>query len=288
MTLAFRAALAARTRLFVAKRSASGNARPSKRRPEVVSRQVGVEGSEVAVRVLFVQQDHVSPTGPVGEAFADHGFDVEEFLVVPEDSFHDPSVLVDFPDPTGYDVIVPMGAPWSIYDHDTIGTWVHEEIDFLRGAHEAGVPVLGICFGGQALACAVGGAVIPATQPEVGWTLVETKRPDLVPPGPWFQWHGDRWVLPDGITALARTPLAEQAFVSGRSLGVQFHPELTPAMLDGWLAFGGEAHARGLGLDPDGLRAETAVQAEPAAQRARSLVRTFLENVANQPAANAS
>ena len=27
------------------------------------------------MRVLFVQQDHMSPTGPVGEAFADHGFD---------------------------------------------------------------------------------------------------------------------------------------------------------------------------------------------------------------------
>jgi len=35
------------------------------------------------MRVLFIQQDHMSPTGPVGEAFADHGFGVQEFMVVP-------------------------------------------------------------------------------------------------------------------------------------------------------------------------------------------------------------
>jgi len=235
------------------------------------------------VRVLFVQQDHVSPTGPVGEAFTEHGFDVEEFLVVPEHSFHAPNVVVDFPDPTRFDAIVPMGAPWSIYDHETIGTWVHDEVEFLRRAVAAGVPVLGICFGGQALACALGGAVIPAERPEVGWTVVDTERPDLVPPGPWFQWHGDRWVLPDGIRAFARTAVAEQAFVSGRCLGLQFHPELTPAMLDGWMRNGGDAHARALGIDPQDLYDTTADEAVEAQTRARTLVGVFLERVASSP-----
>lgn len=235
------------------------------------------------MRVLFVQQDHVSPTGPVGEAFAEHGFAVEEFLVVPEHSFHDPRVDVDFPDPTTYDAIVPMGAPWSIYDHETIGTWVHDEVAFLRRAIDHGVPVLGICFGGQALACALGGAVIPAERAEVGWTTLETERPDLVPAGPWFQWHGDRWVLPDGMHAFARTPVAEQAYVRGRSMGLQFHPELTPAMLDGWMRNGGDEHARALGLDPQELHDSTAREASAAEARARDLVAVFLEQVATQP-----
>lgn len=65
------------------------------------------------MRVLFVQQDHVSPTGPVGEAFADHGYEVAEFGVVPSGRFHDPSVTVSFPDPLSYDAIVPMGAARS-------------------------------------------------------------------------------------------------------------------------------------------------------------------------------
>jgi len=234
----------------------------------------------MVVRVLFVQQDHVSPTGPVGEAFADRGYDVQHLRVVPEEHFHSPSVTVDFPDPLDFDVIVPLGAPWSVYDHDQIGSWVYDEIAFLRTAHEGGVPVLAICFGAQALAAALGGAVVPADRPEVGWTTVSTDRPDLVEPGPWFQWHGDRWRLPAGVAAFARTDVAEQAFVQGRSLGVQFHPEVTPAMLDGWLANGGEQHARQLGVDPARLVRETADGAAAAAERARALVHGFLDTVA--------
>lgn len=232
------------------------------------------------MRVLIIQQDHVSPIGPVGEAFGDRGFEVQEFLVVPEERFNEPDVSVVFPDPVGYDAIVPMGAPWSVYDHDCIGTWVQDEINFLRMAHDAGVPVLGICFGGQALAAALGGRVLPAARPEVGWTRVQTLRPELVEPGPWFQWHADRWELPRTVEAFARTEVAEQAFVSGRSLGLQFHPEITPAMLDGWLGNGGDAHARALGIDPDVLVRQTAEQATPAQARARRLVNVFLDVVA--------
>jgi GMP synthase-like glutamine amidotransferase len=238
------------------------------------------------VKVLFIQQDHVSPTGPVGEAFADRGYDVSEFLVVPPDRFHEPSVTVDLPEPGDFDAVVPMGAPWSIYDHETIGTWVHDEIEFLRRAHEQGVPVLGICFGGQALAAALGGAVIPAERPEIGWTVVDSDDAELVPSGPWFQWHGDRWVLPDGHHAFARTKVAEQAFTTGRSLGVQFHPELTPSMLEGWLTNGGEAHASALGIDTGRMRSETVREAEAAAARARGLVHAFLDRVAVRPMAS--
>lgn len=235
------------------------------------------------MRVLFVQQDHVSPTGPVGEAFADRGYDIQEFLVVPEEHFHAPSVTVDFPDPLDFDVIVPMGAPWSVYDHERIGSWVKDEITFLSTAHCAGVPILGICFGGQALAAALGGAVVPADRPEVGWAAVQTSRPELVEPGPWFEWHGDRWVLPSGVTAFARTDVADQAYVVGRSLGLQFHPELTPTMLGAWLANGGEQHAKDLGVDPDQLMDETIRTADAAEERARRLVRSFLDTVATRP-----
>ncbi len=169
-----------------------------------------------------------------------------------------------------------MGAPWSVYDHEKIGTWIRDEIDFLRTAHEARVPVLGICFGGQALAAALGGAVIPSEHPEVGWTTVDSDDVSLVEPGPWFQWHGDRWVLPEGVSALARTDLADQAFVVNRSMGLQFHPELTPAMLEGWLGNGGDLHAISLGVDPAMLRSETGAGA--GVRRAgRALVNRFLD-----------
>jgi GMP synthase-like glutamine amidotransferase len=237
----------------------------------------------VAVRALFIMQDHVSPTGPVGDRFAARGYDIDELLVVPEHSFHAPGVIVDFPDPSGYDAIVAMGAPWSVYDHDLIGSWVSDEIGLLRDAHEHGVPVFGICFGGQALAAALGGRVVRAGHPEIGWAEVASTDPDLVEPGPWFEWHGDRWVLPNGLDPLARTVHADQAFTLGRSLGVQFHPEMTPAMLEGWLGNGGARHAAELGIDPDDLRRETASEAAASAARAGRLVDRFLDRVASRP-----
>ena len=237
-------------------------------------------------RVLFVQQDHVSPTGPVGQGFADLGYDVEELLVVPEDRFATPDVDVDLPDPTTFDAIVPMGAPWSVYDDATIGTWVGAEIAFLRAAHDAGVPVLGICFGGQALAAALGGRVVAAGVTRIGWQTIRTERPDLLAAGPWFQWHGDRWELPADLasTSIAATDDCEQAFLVGSSLGVQFHPELTPSMLAGWLEYGGRELAVQHGVDPDALLARTEREADAAAARARRLVAQFVAEVASRAA----
>jgi GMP synthase-like glutamine amidotransferase len=231
------------------------------------------------VRVLFVEHDHVSPPGPVAERFADHGFDVAELLVVPGERFHDPNVDMTFPDPTGYDAIVPMGAPWSAYAHETIGAWVVPEIEFLRTADAAGVPVLGICFGGQLLAAAHGGAVGPSPHPEVGWTVVHSDDEALVPSGPWFQWHYDRWALPPGARELARNAAASQAFVLRRNLALQFHPELTTDMLLGWYVNGGRAKAAERGLDPDVLVAHTRALEPAARRRADVLVDAFLEQV---------
>lgn len=232
------------------------------------------------MRVLFIQHDHTSPVGPVGARFADHGFEVDELLVVPADRFGDPGVEVRFPDPTRYDVVVPMGSPWSVYDDALIGSWVRPELEFLRSAHQAGVPVLGICFGGQALAAALGGRVVPAERSEVGWYAVDTLAPDLVEPGPWFQWHHDRWAPPPGARTIATSPVSEQAFVIGRSLAVQFHPELTPSMLEGWLGNGGARYLEAKGRDADALLAETESMAEAAERRAHRLVDRFLELVA--------
>lgn len=232
------------------------------------------------MRVLFVQHDHVSPVGPVGAEFAARGFEIEEMLVVPADRFHAPAVTFTFPDPRDYAVIVPMGAIWSVYDEETIGSWVRDELDFLRRAHEEGVPVLGICFGGQALAAALGGSVVSAAESEVGWHPIETAEPDLVDGGPWFQWHHDRWVSPPGARVIARTDRAEQAFALGHSLGLQFHPELTPATLEGWLANGGSAYLEQHGMDVEAVRAQTADLAADAERRARRLVARFLDVVA--------
>lgn len=232
------------------------------------------------MRVLFVQHDHASPVGPVGARFVEHGFQLDELTVVPEERFSDPGVSVEFPDPTAYDVVVPMGSPWSVYDVDLVGSWTGPELDFLRRAHAQGVTVLGICFGGQALAAALGGEVVPSTRSEIGWHSVTTSEPDLVEEGPWFQWHHDRWVAPPGSRTIARSPVSDQAFVIGTSLAVQFHPELTPVMLRGWLDNGGAAYLEAHDQDVDALVTQTRELAEAAEQRAHRLVDRFLERVA--------
>lgn len=232
------------------------------------------------MRALFVQHDHASPVGPVGARFVQHGFELDELTVVPEERFSSPGVSVDFPDPTAYDVVVPMGSPWSVYDVDLVGSWTLPELEFLRDAQAAGVSVLGICFGGQALAAALGGEVVRAEASEIGWHRVTTSEPELVEEGPWFQWHHDRWLPPPGARTIARSAVSDQAFVLGSSLAVQFHPELTPEMLRGWLDNGGAAYLEAHSQDVDALVAQTRDLAEASEQRAHRLVDRFLQRVA--------
>ncbi|MHB1817121.1 MAG: type 1 glutamine amidotransferase [Streptosporangiaceae bacterium] len=232
------------------------------------------------MRAIFIQQDHASPVGPIGERFADQGYEICEFNVVPADRHHQPDVSVRFPDPLDYDVVIPMGAPWSVYDRLTIGTWIGDELDVLRRAHAAGVPILGICFGGQALAAALGGTVVRAERGELGWVTLRTDRPGLIDAGPWFEWHTDRWILPEGAEAVARPDAAEQAFVCGRSLGLQFHPEVTPDALRRWLRSDGDDPALAGVTDYEPLLAETDRIAGANRDRAHRLVDRFLGQVA--------
>ncbi|MEO7352628.1 MAG: type 1 glutamine amidotransferase [Marmoricola sp.] len=234
------------------------------------------------MKLLVIQHDHTSPLGPIAERFVERGYDLTMHQVVSEASFLAPGVQTEFPDFTDYDAVVPMGAPWSTYDHELIGSWVLPEIEQLRRADEAGVPVMGICFGGQLLASALGGAVHGSTTPEIGWYDVHSDDEALVPPGPWFQWHYDRWQLPPGAREVARNDAASQAFVLRRNLGVQFHPELTSTMLAGWLAVGGDEEVRAGGFDPDTLVSSTLEREPEARLRAHRLVDGFLDGVATK------
>lgn len=233
-------------------------------------------------RALLVEHDPYTRPALVGEALEARGFELVRRLVVPEERFHDPGVDHDFPDPREWDLVVPMGAPWSADDHATIGSWLAPELAMLRTAHAEGVPVLGICFGGQALSVALGGGVTRAPGWELGWTSVATSDPDLVPAGPWFQFHRDAMVLPPGALEVAANPHCSQAWTLGRTLAVQFHPEVTVEVLDLWLATGGRAVVEGEGLDVEALRAATRDAEDAARARTDALVGAFLDRVAQR------
>ncbi|GAA2146436.1 type 1 glutamine amidotransferase [Actinomadura napierensis] len=231
------------------------------------------------MRALLIQHDHVSPAGPVVDRLAARGYDVEELPVVPAERHLTPDVRVEYPDPLGWDLIVPLGAPWSVNDPG-VASWVVPELAMLAKAHAAGVPLLGICFGGQALAAALGGRVERASRPEMGWVDVETDDPSLVGAGPWFQFHYDRWVLPPGAVEIARSDVCSQAFVLGRSMGVQFHPEITVAEFDLWLAYGGDAEMRAAGADPDAVMAGLRRAEAASIARTGTLLDAYLDRVA--------
>ena len=227
-------------------------------------------------KVLFLYNDPTAPAGLLGEVFAESGFDVSTFDVVPRSRGDDPVLEVAFPDPLGYDVIVPLGARWAVYDERLIRGWVAAEADMIRRGLDAGVGVMGVCFGGQLLAHALGGTVARSPHPEIGWSEVHTDNPGLVPPGPWFQWHFDRLTTPPGAVEVARNGSATQAFVQGRALGLQFHPEVDTALVQQWIDEDGGSDITRLGLDAEDLRARTADVAHDAARRLRLLVAGFL------------
>ena len=182
------------------------------------------------MRALCVLHDAFSTTGLIGEALRARGWQVDEILVVPAERHDTPNVDFTFPDHRDYDLLVPMGAPWAAYGDEEIGRWLAPELDWLSGAVADGGAVFGICFGGQALARALGGSVARSQHPEIGWVTVEVADSDsVIVPGPWFQWHFDTFTPPPGATILARNAAAVQAYRIGRSLGVQFHPEVTAA-----------------------------------------------------------
>ncbi|MCV7149881.1 type 1 glutamine amidotransferase [Mycolicibacterium pyrenivorans] len=237
----------------------------------------------MAPRVLFLRNEHIATEALLGDAFTDHGFDVETFDVVPAERSDDPAGDVTFPDPAGYDVLVPLGASWPVYDEALRSTWVGTEMQLIRDAAERGTALLGVCFGGQLIAQAFGGTVARSSHPEIGWHDVHSDRPDLVPGGPWFQWHFDRWTLPPGATELARTANASQAFVLGRAMALQFHPEVDADLLKVWLAADRDGEVATAGLTHDELFSRTAELAEDAASRIRGLVRGFLTYAAGQP-----
>jgi len=234
------------------------------------------------MRALFIEHDHISLGGPIWRSLEKHGYEIERFLIVPESNYDNPNIEVTFPNFNEYDLLVPMGAPYGAYEDDRIGNWLLPELEKLKQAHNDGIPILGICFGGQLMARALGGSVARAPKAEVGWIEIESNDKSLIPTGPWFEYHWDRWQTPKGATEIAKTEIANQAFVMGRTLALQFHPEIDLEVLDAWLAMeGGCAEVESAGVNVEQLRQETQ-QMQPAAEkRAFELVDAFLRRVAN-------
>lgn len=217
------------------------------------------------MRVTVVRHHAEDTAGFIGEAFEARGADISVHFF-PDDG---PLPTID-----EADHVVMLGAIPSVYDPHV--SWIEPELAWLRAADEAGVPVLGICYGAQELCTVFGGRVVAANRKEVGWKLVETVRPDLIPAGPWLEFHGDICEPPAQAAILASNDVGVQAFSIGRHLGVQFHPEVDGALLRKWMDAGGRPEAVSAGTDPEGFLAWTIAEEPAARARADRLVSTAL------------
>ncbi|HEX9260748.1 MAG TPA: gamma-glutamyl-gamma-aminobutyrate hydrolase family protein [Acidimicrobiales bacterium] len=177
------------------------------------------------------------------------------------------------------DVVLVLGSEWSVY-WEHVAPNVAAEAALLRDAHGRGVPVLGICFGAQMAAHALGGTVHRAVAPEIGWYEIDSHEPLVIERGPWMQWHYDTFTVPPEAKALARSAVGPQAFVAGRTLAVQFHPEVDDTVVARWIGSGGEAELVAIGQTPGALLARTRSENEAARRRAHRLVDWFLDEVA--------
>ena len=220
------------------------------------------------LRALVLQHEDPTPPGHVTEWLEGHDAEVEVFRIDLEDRELDPS---------GYDLVVSLGSEFAAYDDSH--EFVPREARLMRKAVDADVPVLGLCFGGQMLARVLGGDVYRGPESEIGWLPVRTRDPGLVPEGPWFQWHFDVIEAPPGTEVIAETDLGTQAFVAGRSLGLQFHPEVTPEIMDEWVrAYRHELDQEG--VDPDTLLDETNAKADEHKRTSWQLLEEYLSRVA--------
>ena len=174
--------------------------------------------------------------------------------------------------PTDFSFLVSLGSQHSAGSAEP--AWVPEEIDALRGAVEADVPVLGLCFGGQALSLALGGGVDVLSEPEIGWFPIETADAGVVPGGPWLMWHTEQMRVPPGASELARSPAGPAAFSLGPHLAVQFHPEVDVERVAAWAER--DEHLESVGLTAQAVVAQSEIHAPAAREQAFQLFDRWL------------
>src|SRR3954447_23204183 len=179
-----------------------------------------------------------------------------------------------------YDAVFVFGGAMHA-DQDEHHPWLGDETAWLAALLQTRTPVLGVCLGVQLLARAAGSWVRRMPDgPEIGWGHVDLPEAGALAPVlgarrrmfAALQWHHYTYGLPKGAVELAKSPACTQAFRLGESCwGVQFHPEVTAAQLEGWMADPDDPPP-----SPDRLRAETPVKMARWNELGRDLCAAFL------------
>jgi GMP synthase (glutamine-hydrolysing) len=225
-----------------------------------------------ALAISHVPFEH---PGSCAEALRARGFEIEQV----------PACELDFAalDPLAPDLVIVLGGPIGVPD-GAIFPFIAGEIALIQARIAAGRPTLGICLGAQMIAAAAGSRVYPGGNgKEIGWFPLSPGEdaaahpffaPLLQPGLPVLHWHGDTFDLPAGAAHLAASALyPSQAFMLGHhTLALQFHPEVSAAMLEHWY-IGHIGELAQTGIDVNALRR----QSETLAPRLEDAARGFWE-----------
>lgn len=206
----------------------------------------------MATLIVFQHSPWGGP-GRLGMTLRDHGFKLDiRRMDRPRETGR--GIPPDYDNVHG---VVVLGGPQNVGDAEP---WINQEIAYIKGAHDLGLPVLGICLGHQMIARALGGEVSAMATPELGFSETSVSVPgqiDTIMAGiPWdfmaFQSHGQEVSkLPPGATLLASSAACKvQAFRAGvRTYAFQFHLEVDRPMISSFLSeSAASARARGTPL----------------------------------------
>jgi GMP synthase (glutamine-hydrolysing) len=184
--------------------------------------------------LLILHQEHSSP-GRVGQVLSSLGYPLD----VRRPRFGDPLPATM----AGHAGAVIFGGPQSANDSEE---FIQREIDWIGVPLHDRVPYLGICLGAQMMARHLGARVFPHPQghAEVGYYPIRPTEVGLQICPDWpdhvYQWHREGFDLPAGGELLAEggAAFSVQAFRYGSGYALQFHPEVTHAMMYRWLVRG--------------------------------------------------
>jgi GMP synthase (glutamine-hydrolysing) len=184
--------------------------------------------------VLIVLHQETSTPGRVGNVLRalGHGLDIRR------PRFGDP--LPETLEEHAGAVI--FGGPMSANDLDD---YVRREIDWIAVPLKEQRPLLGICLGGQMLAMHLGAQVAPHPQGrvQIGYYPIRPTAAGFAVCPNWpehvYHWHREGFELPAGAELLAEgTDFPVQAFGFQHAFGLQFHPDVTYAMMHCWTTRG--------------------------------------------------
>jgi GMP synthase (glutamine-hydrolysing) len=185
--------------------------------------------------LIILHQEHSTP-GRIGHALRQLGYPLD----VRRPRFGDPlpQTMAE------HSAAIIFGGPMSANDDED---FIRREIDFVGVPLRDNKPFLGICLGAQMCAKHLGGKVFrhPTGHAEVGYYPVRPTAAGLAVVATWpecvYQWHREGFELPRGAELLAEGDIFEvQAIRLGRAFALQFHPEVTHAMMHRWMVRGQE------------------------------------------------